>query len=88
MREQTLGPLDLIAQDRKKHPVKPAVYKTPGVECQHATKGCCPRCRAPFPGKMKSRITDNIAGYTGKVKARMYAVSKKRPAKRQKRRVA
>ena len=77
-----MGPMDLIAQDRKKHPVIPAVYRTPGMECQHATGGCCPRCRAPFPGKMQSRLTDNINGYSGWMKARMYAVAAKPRSRR------
>jgi hypothetical protein len=23
------------------------VYKTPGRECPHADRGCCPKCRGP-----------------------------------------
>lgn len=28
----------------------PVVYKTPGVQCQHADWGCCPQCRNPKSG--------------------------------------
>lgn len=73
--DNALGPLDLIERDRKTRPVKPLVFKTPGRECAHATRGCCPKCLPPFPGAMSSRLTDNIAGYTGSVKAAMHRAS-------------
>ena len=48
--QENLGPLDLIAQDRKRdkelHKAKrPLVeFNTPGLECPHADAGCCPKC--------------------------------------------
>jgi hypothetical protein len=36
-----------MAPYRKGPPVRPLVFKTPGRECAHATKGCCPKCFDP-----------------------------------------
>ena len=48
--QENLGPMDLIAQDRKRDkelhkPKRPLVeFDTPGLVCQHADAGCCPKC--------------------------------------------
>lgn len=48
--DSNLGPLDLIAQDRKrdkeqhKAPRPLLKFDTPGIVCQHADVGCCPKC--------------------------------------------
>lgn len=34
---------------------KPVIYHTPGRECAHANKGCCPRCMAG--PKVSQRLT-------------------------------
>lgn len=39
----------------------PLIYKTPGLECQHADKGCCPRCRNVHLGRMRSPFKDNVS---------------------------